>query len=52
MKCSKDEIREIFYENGVNVEYISSYTKKEGEKKTVINIKCYTETLLRQKSDK
>ena len=35
MKCSKDEIREIFYENGVNVEYISSYTKKEGEKKTV-----------------
>lgn len=39
MKCSKDEIREIFYENGVNVEYISSYTKKEGEKKTVINYK-------------
>ena len=39
MKCSKDEIREIFFENGVNVEYISSYTKKEGEKKTVINYK-------------
>lgn len=52
MKCSKDEIREIFYENGVNVEYISSYTKKEGEKRLLLIIKCYTATLLRQKSDR
>lgn len=38
-KLSKDEIRELFYEKGVDVEYIQKYTKKEGEKRTVIHYK-------------
>lgn len=36
-KYSKDEIRELFYENGVDVEYITEYTKKDTEKKQIIN---------------
>lgn len=36
-KLSKDEIRELFYENGVDVEYRSKYTKKDGEKSQVIH---------------
>lgn len=36
-KYSKDEIRELFYENGVDVEYITEYVRKKGEKKKTIN---------------
>lgn len=37
MKCSKDEIREIFYENGVNVEYTNPFAKKNEDNKQIIN---------------
>lgn len=37
LKLSKDEIRELFYEKGVDVEYISKYTKNPEDKRTVIN---------------
>lgn len=38
-KLSKDEIRELFYDQGVNIEYKSKYTKKDGEKSQTINYK-------------
>lgn len=39
LKLSKDEIRELFYENGVDVIYKGKYTKKDGEKLQKINYK-------------
>lgn len=38
-KLSKDEIRELFYEKGVDVEYFQKYSRKEGVKRTVIHYK-------------
>ena len=38
-KLSKDEIRELFYEKGVDVEYFQKYSRKEGIKRTVIHYK-------------
>lgn len=39
LKLSKDEIRELFYENSVDVIYKGKYTKKDGEKLQKINYK-------------
>lgn len=38
-KLPKDEIRELFYEKGVDVEYFQKYSRKEGIKRTVIHYK-------------
>lgn len=39
LKMSKDEIRELFYENGVDVIYRSKYAKKDKEKVQKVNYK-------------
>ena len=39
LKMSKDEIRELFYENGVDVTYRTKYSKKNEEKVQKINYK-------------
>ncbi len=39
LKMSKDEIRELFYENGVDVIYRTKYSKKNEEKVQIINYK-------------
>ena len=39
LKMSKDEIRELFYENGIDVTYRTKYSKKNEEKVQKINYK-------------
>ena len=39
IKMSKDEIRELFYENGIDVTYRTKYSKKNEEKVQKINYK-------------
>lgn len=39
LKMSKDEIRELFYENGIDITYRTKYSKKNEEKVQKINYK-------------